>query len=162
MSESRWWNLFHKEVKSETIQPCLEFDNFKPRLKGFIFKCISWLNGSLFGSHNRGFQKEGVRSRDLYNGINVSSQLASSFYVFSSVVYSFFSSHSFSELIQPFQLSLFSFTEQGMPSDLDVAGEARVLLRSSPFKVEAKSEIGFPDTVQIVEVQSSDRYRRGE
>jgi hypothetical protein len=51
MSESHWWYLFYKEVKSSdyTYQPRLEFDNYKTRLKSGIFECISWLNGSLFG-----------------------------------------------------------------------------------------------------------------
>jgi hypothetical protein len=39
----------------------LEFDNFKPRLKSGIFKCISWLNGSFFGGDNRGFLQEGAK-----------------------------------------------------------------------------------------------------
>jgi hypothetical protein len=30
------------------LQPGLEFDNIKPRLKSGIFKCICWLNGSFF------------------------------------------------------------------------------------------------------------------
>ncbi len=40
---------FTKKWRVETLQPGLEFDNFKPRLKICIFKYISWLNGSLFG-----------------------------------------------------------------------------------------------------------------
>ncbi len=56
-------DLFHKEVKmNETLQPGLEFDNFKPRFKSGIFKCISWLNGLFLGSDDRGSLKEGVLS----------------------------------------------------------------------------------------------------
>jgi hypothetical protein len=64
MSENHWWYLFHKEVKSrDFIQPGLEFDSFKPRLKSGIFKCISWLNGSFFrGADDRGFPKEEVNA----------------------------------------------------------------------------------------------------
>jgi hypothetical protein len=49
----------------------LEFDNFKPRLKRGIFKCISWLNGSFFGGDDRGFLKEGVKT--YLDGTNVAS-----------------------------------------------------------------------------------------
>ncbi len=42
--------FFTKKWRAETPQPGLEFDNFKPRLKSCIFKCISWLNCSFFGS----------------------------------------------------------------------------------------------------------------
>jgi hypothetical protein len=37
---------FTKKWRAETLQPGLEFDNFKPRLKSVVFKCISLLNGS--------------------------------------------------------------------------------------------------------------------
>ncbi len=40
---------FTKKWRAEILQPGLEFDSFKPRLKSCIFKCISWLNGSIFG-----------------------------------------------------------------------------------------------------------------
>jgi hypothetical protein len=43
-----------------TLQPALAFDNLNPRLKSGIFKCISWLNGSLSERHDRDFLKEGV------------------------------------------------------------------------------------------------------
>jgi hypothetical protein len=62
MSESRWWHLFHKEWRAETLQRGLEFDNFKPGLESGIFKCISWLNGSFFGCDDRGFLKEVVET----------------------------------------------------------------------------------------------------
>jgi hypothetical protein len=39
---------FTNKWRVETLQPGLEFDNFKPLLKSGIFKCISWLNGSCF------------------------------------------------------------------------------------------------------------------
>jgi hypothetical protein len=60
MSESHSWYQFHKEKKrAETLQPGLEFDTFKPRLKSNIFKNISWLIGSFFlGGDGRGFLKE--------------------------------------------------------------------------------------------------------
>ncbi len=47
---------------AETLQPGLESDNFKPRLKICIFNCISWLNGSLFGDDGRGFLREEVET----------------------------------------------------------------------------------------------------
>ncbi len=53
---------FTKKRRAETIQPGLEFDNFKHRCESGIFKCISWLNGSFFGSYDRGFLKEGVKT----------------------------------------------------------------------------------------------------
>ncbi len=53
---------FTKKWRAETLQPGLEFDNFKPRLKSGIFKCISWLNGLFFGGDYRGFLKEGVKT----------------------------------------------------------------------------------------------------
>ncbi len=37
-----------KNWRADTLQPGLEFDNSKPRLKSVIFICISWLNGSFF------------------------------------------------------------------------------------------------------------------
>ncbi len=40
---------FTKKFRAETLQPVLEFDNFKPRLKSSFFRCIFRLNGSLFG-----------------------------------------------------------------------------------------------------------------
>ncbi len=49
-----------EELRLYILQPGLGFDNFKPRLKTGIFKCITWLDGSLFGGDDRGFLKEGV------------------------------------------------------------------------------------------------------
>jgi hypothetical protein len=40
----------------------LNLTYFKPRLESGIFKCISWLNGSVFGGDDRGFLKEGVKT----------------------------------------------------------------------------------------------------
>jgi hypothetical protein len=54
--------------RAETPQPGLEFDNFKPRLKSGIFKCISWLNGSFFGGWWSGYSESG--SQDLSNVTN--------------------------------------------------------------------------------------------
>ncbi len=51
-----------KKWRAETLQPGLEFDNLKPRLKSGIFKCIFWLNGSFFGSDYRSFLKEEVKT----------------------------------------------------------------------------------------------------
>jgi hypothetical protein len=63
MSESHWWNLFCKKWRAETLQPGLEFDNFKPQLKSGIFKCISWLKCSfIFGGDDQGFLKAGVKT----------------------------------------------------------------------------------------------------
>ncbi len=49
MSESLWWYLFLKKVKSWDSTTWLEFYNFKPRLKSNIFNCISGLDSSLLG-----------------------------------------------------------------------------------------------------------------
>ncbi len=49
---------FTKKWRAETLQPGLEFDNYKPRLKIGIFKCISWLNVSFFGGDDRGILLE--------------------------------------------------------------------------------------------------------
>ncbi len=46
----------------ETLQPGLNFDNFKPRVKSFIFECISWLNGLFFGRWWSGVLKQGVQT----------------------------------------------------------------------------------------------------
>jgi hypothetical protein len=48
---------FTKKWRTETLQPGLAFDNFKPQLKSSIFKCISWLNGSFLGGDDLGFWK---------------------------------------------------------------------------------------------------------
>ncbi len=53
---------FTKKVRAETLQTGLEFDNFKPRFKSSILKCIYWLNCSFFGGDDRGFLKEGVKT----------------------------------------------------------------------------------------------------
>jgi hypothetical protein len=48
MYESHGGIYFTKKRRAETLQPGLEFDNFKPQLNSGIFKCICWLNGSLW------------------------------------------------------------------------------------------------------------------
>jgi hypothetical protein len=48
--------------RAETSQPGSEFDNFNPRLKSGIFKCISWLNGSFFGGDDWSFLKEALNT----------------------------------------------------------------------------------------------------
>jgi hypothetical protein len=53
---------FTTKWRAETLQPGLECDNFKPRLKRGIFNCISWLNGSVFEGDDQGFLKEGVKT----------------------------------------------------------------------------------------------------
>jgi hypothetical protein len=46
-----WRHLFHKKKwRPDTLQPGLEFDNFKPRIKSGMFKCISWLYSSFLGA----------------------------------------------------------------------------------------------------------------
>ncbi len=67
---------FTKKWRAETLQPGLEFDNFKPRLKISIFKCISWLNG-LFLGRWLGFSERG--SQGLSNATNFASYLANFF-----------------------------------------------------------------------------------
>ncbi len=78
---------FTKKWRAETLQPGLDFDNFKHRLKSSIFNCISWLNGSFFWGWWLGFSERG--SQDLSNGTNVVSQFANVFFVF---VFSVFTS----------------------------------------------------------------------
>jgi hypothetical protein len=53
---------FTKKWRAETLQPGLEFDNFKPRLTSSIFKSISWRKGSFLGDNDQSFLKEGVRT----------------------------------------------------------------------------------------------------
>ncbi len=53
---------FTKKRRAETLQPGLEFDNFKSRLQSGIFRCISWLNSSFFRGGDRGFLKEEVKT----------------------------------------------------------------------------------------------------
>ncbi len=71
---------FTKKWRAETLQPVLEFDNFKPRLESCILNCIPWLNGPFFGGWWLGFSERG--SQGLSNGTNVASQLAKSISVF--------------------------------------------------------------------------------
>jgi hypothetical protein len=52
---------FIKKWRAEILQPGLKFDDFKPRVKRCIFKCMSWLNDSFFGDDDRAFLKEGVK-----------------------------------------------------------------------------------------------------
>ncbi len=49
-----------KKRRAETLRFGFEFDNFKPGLESGTFTCISWQNGSFFGSDDRGFLKDGV------------------------------------------------------------------------------------------------------
>ncbi len=65
LSESTWCQKFvggicftNKWLASFSTAP----DIFKPLLKRSIFKCISWLNGSFFGSEHRGFMKEEAKT----------------------------------------------------------------------------------------------------
>ncbi len=51
-----------KKWRAETLQPSLEFVNFKPRHKSGIFKCISWLNGSFLEGDDRDTLKEGFKT----------------------------------------------------------------------------------------------------
>jgi hypothetical protein len=87
MSESPWWYCIYctKKWRAETLQPVLEFDNFKPRLKSGIFKCISWLNGSFFWGWWSGSFESG--NQYLANGTSVASQLTTFMSVFTSIVY---------------------------------------------------------------------------
>ncbi len=71
-------SYFTKKWRSETLQPGLEFDNFKPRLKSSIFKCISLLNGSFFRGWLSGLSERG--SQALSNSNNFSSWLADLFF----------------------------------------------------------------------------------
>ncbi len=62
MSESHWWFLFHKEVKSWGSTTCFRIWPFQ--ILGLkIFKCISWLNGFFFvGGDYQYFLKERVKT----------------------------------------------------------------------------------------------------
>jgi hypothetical protein len=53
---------FEIKWKVETLQPVLEFDNFKPMLKSGLFNCISWMDVSFLGDDDRGFLKEGIKT----------------------------------------------------------------------------------------------------
>jgi hypothetical protein len=61
MSESHWWYLFHKEVKSRDFTTWFRFCDFKPQLESSIFKSIFWLNGSILGGDDHGFLKREAR-----------------------------------------------------------------------------------------------------
>jgi hypothetical protein len=76
---------FTKKWRAETLQPGLEFDNFKPRLKSGIFKCISWLQGSIFGRDDRCFLKGRVRTYLMAPTLPLNSP--SKFSVFTSIFY---------------------------------------------------------------------------
>jgi hypothetical protein len=69
-----------------TLQPALEFDNFKHRLKSCIFKRISWLNGSLRLGDDWGFVKE--EDQDLFNDTNVAPYYTSPPFFFCLLIYS--------------------------------------------------------------------------
>jgi hypothetical protein len=62
MSESQWSIYFTNNWTAETLKRGLEFDNFKPRLKSGIFKCISWLNRSYFLVVMIKFSEEGSQA----------------------------------------------------------------------------------------------------
>ncbi len=62
MSESHWWYLFHKELKSWDSPTWFRIWKFQTQLESCIFKRISWLNGSLFEGDGRGFMKGGVKT----------------------------------------------------------------------------------------------------
>jgi hypothetical protein len=82
---------YTKEWRAETLQPGLEFDNFKPQLESSVFKCIIWPSGLFFfffWAWSSGFSERG--SQDLSNGTNVASQL---FSFFTSVVHGSDSCH---------------------------------------------------------------------
>ncbi len=87
MSESHWWYLFHKEVKSWVSTTWFRIWQFQTTAKSSIFKCIFWLNGSFFWGWWSGFSERG--SQDLSNGTNVVSWFASFISVFTSIVYGF-------------------------------------------------------------------------
>ncbi len=69
---------FTKKRRAETLQPGLDFDNFKPWLKSGIFKCISWLNGSFFRGWWSGFSER--VSQGLSNDTNITSSLSNVFF----------------------------------------------------------------------------------
>jgi hypothetical protein len=95
-SEWAWWQeaigeiYFTKKWRAETLQPGLEFDNCKPRLKSGIFKCICLLNSSFFWGDDRGFLKEGVNA--YLRAPNSPATRYFFFSVFTSIVYGWHSS----------------------------------------------------------------------
>ncbi len=72
MSESNWWQLFHKEVKRlyNLFFFFSFFDNFKLRLESGVFRYISWLTVHFFGTMMGFSEKE---SEQQSNGTNVAS-----------------------------------------------------------------------------------------
>ncbi len=62
MSESHWWYPFYNEVERTDSTTWFRVDNFKPRFRSGIFKCISWLNGSFFEGDELGLLKLGVKT----------------------------------------------------------------------------------------------------
>ncbi len=76
---------FTKKWRAETLQPDLQFDNFKPQLESDIFRCISWLNGTFFWGWWWGFLKDGVQINLMASMSPFNSPALSS--VFPSIVY---------------------------------------------------------------------------
>ncbi len=72
-----------KKWRAETLQPGLEFDNFKHRFKIGYSECISWLNGLFFGGGDWVFLKKGVKT---YLMAPVSLFKFANFFVFWSIV----------------------------------------------------------------------------
>ncbi len=56
------WLIFFIQRRGVSLQPGLEFNNFKPWIKSCVFKCISWLSGSFFGRDDWGFLKKTVKT----------------------------------------------------------------------------------------------------
>jgi hypothetical protein len=64
---------FTNKQRAKTLQPNLEFDKLKRRLKCRIFKCISWLNDSFQGGNRGQWSRFSERSNDLSTGTNFAS-----------------------------------------------------------------------------------------
>ncbi len=69
---------FTKKLRAKTLQPGLQFDDFKTRLKSGIFKCIYWLSGSFFRGSWSGFSERGCQVQSI--GTNVASWIANFFF----------------------------------------------------------------------------------
>jgi hypothetical protein len=90
MLGSHWEIYFTGKWTQETLQPGSKFDDFKRCLEIGLFKCVSWLNGWVFGCDDRGLLEEGVKT--YLNALMFPYELPSSFSVFTSMVYAFITS----------------------------------------------------------------------
>ncbi len=114
MSESHWWYLFHKEVKSLDSTTWFRIWQFQTLASKAVSSNASpgWTVRFL-GGNDRGFLKEGGK-QDLPKNTNVASWLAKFFSVFTSIVYDVFE---WRRLKSYWALKFWFFTIQALDCD---------------------------------------------